>query len=41
MTLVANLDSAGAAGDLDSAVDGDLVWMTCVLRLINRSADDD
>jgi hypothetical protein len=29
-------------GDLDSAVEGDRVWMTCTCgTAINRSADDD
>jgi hypothetical protein len=36
------LDSAGRCGDLDSAVEGDRVWMTCTCgAVINRSADDD
>jgi hypothetical protein len=29
-------------GDLDSAVEGDRVWMTCICGAVtNRSADDD
>ena len=36
------LDAAGHCGDLDSAVEGDRVWMTCTCgATINRSADDD
>ena len=36
------LDVAGRCGDLDSAVEGDRVWMTCTCgAVINRSADDD
>jgi hypothetical protein len=36
------LDAARRCGDLDSAVEGDRVWMTCTSgAAINRSADDD
>jgi hypothetical protein len=36
------LDSAGRCGDLDSAVEGDRVWMTCTCgAVINCSTDDD
>jgi hypothetical protein len=42
---VALLDALGAFcldGELDSAVKGDRVWMTCTCgAVINRCADDD
>ena len=45
-TYIADLDAFlqehRRCGDLDSAVEGDRVWMTCTCgAVINRSADDD
>jgi hypothetical protein len=46
VTLLADLDAFylehERCGDLDSAVGGDRVWMTCTCgAVINRCADDD
>jgi hypothetical protein len=46
VTLLADLDAFYLehehCGELDSAVEGDRVWMTCTCgAVINRSADDD
>ncbi len=46
MSLLANLDAFfqehRRCGELNGAVEGDRVWMTCMCgAAINRSADDD